>query len=134
MSTTIQQAIERITNRCRIATERYEKANEQRFFQAAHSWWQEFEMLKLTLAALREKEARENPEPLTLEELRHMDGEPVWIVAKHYRTFADVVQVMGRDKGDDFVGFKICHNLQENGHGKTWTAYRHKPKEGERHG
>jgi hypothetical protein len=86
-------------------------------------------VLELTLEVLREKQERENPEPLTLAELRHMDGEPVWIVAKHYRTFADVVQVMGRDKGDDFVGFKICHNLQENGHGKTWNAYRHKPKE-----
>lgn len=81
------------------------------------------------IKALQEKQERENPEPLTLEELRQMDGEPVWIVAKHYRTFADVVRVMGRDKGDDFVGFKICHNLQENGHGKTWNAYRHKPKE-----
>lgn len=86
-------------------------------------------ILELTVEALREKLARENPEPLTLEELRHMDGEPVWIVAKHYRTFADVVYIMGRDKGDAFVGFKICHNLQENGHGKTWNAYRHKPKE-----
>lgn len=86
-------------------------------------------ILELTIEALCEKQERENPEPLTLAELREMDGEPVWIVAKHYRTFADVVQVMGQDKGDDFVGFKICHNLQENGHGKTWNAYRHKPKE-----
>lgn len=31
------------------------------------------------LAALREKQERENPEPLTLEELRGMDGKPVWV-------------------------------------------------------
>lgn len=67
--------------------------------------------------------------PLTMEELRQMDGEPVWIVANHYGTFADIVKIHGRDKGDAFVGFKICYRLQESGHGKTWTAYRNKPKE-----
>lgn len=129
MSTTIQQAIEKIRNRYKTAIEKYHEAIVKKLYQAANDWGAEYELYELILAALREKQERENPEPLTLEELRHMDGEPVWIVAKHYRTFADVVQVMGRDKGDDFVGFKICHNLQENGHGKTWNAYRHKPKE-----
>ena len=129
MSTTIQQAIEKIRNRYKTAIEQYHKAIVKKLYQAANDWGAEYELYELVLAALREKQERENPEPLTLEELRHMDGEPVWIVAKHYRTFADVVQVMGRDKGDDFVGFKICYNLQENGHGKTWNAYRHKPKE-----
>lgn len=69
------------------------------------------------------------PGPLTLEELRQMEGEPVWIVADHYRTYCDVVRIIGRDKGDAFVSFKINGRLQESGHGKTWNAYRHKPKE-----
>ena len=29
-------------------------------------------------SAIREQEERENPKPLTLDELRKMDGEPVW--------------------------------------------------------
>ena len=82
--------------------------------------------------AYRHKPTDEKPaaeRPLTLEELRQMDGQPVWIKADHYGIFADVVNIRGRDKGDAFVGFKICYRLQESGHGKTWTAYRNKPKE-----
>ena len=86
------------------------------------------EMFQKAAEALYEKAERENPRPLTLEELKQMDGEPVWIRADHYGTFADVVKIHGRDKGDAFVGVKICYRLQENGYGKTWTAYRHKPR------
>ena len=32
----------------------------------------------LAVATIREQEERENPKPLTLDELRKMDGEPVW--------------------------------------------------------
>lgn len=34
---------------------------------------------KLSLEALLEKQAREKNDPLTLEELRQMDGQPVWV-------------------------------------------------------
>ena len=68
--------------------------------------------------------------PLTLEELRQMDGEPVWIKADHYGVYADVVQVAGKDEGEARVRFQINWHLQENGHDKTWLAYRSKPKEG----
>lgn len=34
----------------------------------------------LAVAALREQEERENPKPLTLDELKLMDGEPVWLL------------------------------------------------------
>lgn len=87
------------------------------------------EAVRLSLEALREKAEREDPNPLTLEELRQMDGEPVWIKADHCGLFADVVRIHGKEDGDAFVGFVIHYRLQENGHGKTWTAYRHKPKE-----
>lgn len=84
---------------------------------------------KMAIDALREKAERENPQPLTLEELRQMDRDPVWIKAEHYGLFADVVKIRGREDGDCFVGVKICYWLQENGYSKTWIAYRHKPKE-----
>ena len=35
---------------------------------------------KLAIQALQEKLERENPKPLTLEELKNMDGEPVWVM------------------------------------------------------
>lgn len=85
---------------------------------------------RITLEALREKAEREDPKPLTLKDLRQMDGEPVWIRANHYGIFADVVKISGRDDGDNFVGVKLCYRLRENGYGKTWICYRHKPKEG----
>ena len=83
----------------------------------------------LAIAALREKAEREYPQPLTMEELRQMEGQPVWIKAKHYGIYADVVRILGKEDGDAFIGFEINHRLQENGYGKTWLAYRHKPKE-----
>ena len=36
----------------------------------------------LAVAALREQEERENPKPLTLDELREMECEPVWCKCK----------------------------------------------------
>lgn len=36
--------------------------------------------LDMALSALRTQQEREDPKPLTLDELRQMDGEPVWVV------------------------------------------------------
>lgn len=84
------------------------------------------EMYNIALSALREQEERENAEPqaidkpLTIEELRQMDGEPVWL---------DVASgVWGLVDSDDSVvwldrGGSI--DLRALG-GK---AYRRKPKE-----
>lgn len=63
------------------------------------------EALSMAIAALREREEPENPKPLTLDELRQMDGQPVWIRANHY--------------GECYVHFCINYWLQENGHGKS---------------
>ena len=62
-------------------------------------------------------------------ELRQMDGEPVWVKADHCGVYADVVHIMGQEDGERYVHFKINWRLQENGYGKTWLAYRHKPRE-----
>lgn len=34
----------------------------------------------MAISALQEQDERENPKPLTLDELRGMDGEPVWLL------------------------------------------------------
>ncbi len=81
------------------------------------------EAVRLSLEALREKAEREDPKPLTLEELRQMDGEPVWVhnleVNKSFWMLAYKDVVRNR------LGY-----LDYSGYGKTWIAYRHKPKEG----
>lgn len=71
----------------------------------------------MALEALREKAARENPEPLTLEELRQMIGEPVWCVPLD-------------DKPQRAPMWQIAGDRMYWGsYGKTWIAYREKPKE-----
>ena len=65
-------------------------------------------------------------EPLTLDEMRQMDGEPVWVQSPgvpEYGRWA-IVEGVGENclfLHDDFT----CHD-----YGKTWLAYRHKQEEG----
>ena len=66
--------------------------------------------------------------PLTLEQLRQMDGEPVWIKADHYGIYADIVNLIGKEDGENWVSFKINYRLRENGYGKTWLAYANRPE------
>ena len=64
----------------------------------------------------------ESNAPLTLDELRKMDGEPVWVQSPgvpEYGRWA-IVEGVGENclfLHDDFT----CHE-----YGKTWLAYRHK--------
>lgn len=70
-------------------------------------------------------------EPLTLDELREMDGEPVWIKSKYYGVRGDVVRIMGQQEGERYVHLETNPYLQENGYEKTWSAFRSRPQEGE---
>lgn len=73
-------------------------------------------------AFVREQEERENRKPLTLDELRQMDGEPVWI----------------DDWFEDFHGWELSEDASDyfdgdsrtvESYGTRWEAYRSKPKE-----
>ena len=81
--------------------------------------------LRAWLAELREIKQERNT-PLTLDELRQMDGEPVWVQSPgvpEYGRWA-IVEGVGENclfLRDDFT----CHD-----YGKTWLAYRQKPEEG----
>lgn len=74
--------------------------------------------------------------PLTLDELREMDGEPVWIVHTDYTPFGKEYWGIVRD---GFSGLPNCfvatrdENIQllYSEYGKTWLAYRRKPEKGE---
>ena len=89
--------------------------------------------LWLAIAALQALDAQENPEPLTLEELRQMNGEPVWIVEHpdwgHWELAEDAEDYL-MDRDEDFYGMKHNDPLGRFGlHVLGWLAYRHKPKE-----
>lgn len=80
-------------------------------------------MFEMAGAALREKSEREAPLPLTLEELRQMDGEPVWIDDWWEDSHG---WELSMDASDYFEG----ERRTEKEYGSIWVAYRHKPKEG----
>ena len=79
-------------------------------------------MFKIAATALQEKAERENPKPLTLEELRQMDGEPVWIDDWWEDSHG---WELSMDASDYFEG----ERRTEKEYGSIWEAYRHKPKE-----
>lgn len=89
--------------------------------QATH---ENVEAVKMSLEALLEKAERENPAPLTLEELLQMEGEPVWV--KHWHggewiiVYWDYVERIAYTR-------KAC--LHKHEYGEKWIAYRNKPKE-----
>ena len=81
---------------------------------------------RVAISALRQQEtvtdSHQLNEPLTLDELREMGGEPVWVQSPgvpEYGRWA-IVEGVGENclfLHDDFT----CHD-----YGKTWLAYRHK--------
>ena len=86
-----------------------------------------YEALDMAISALRQQERfGEANKALTLDELRQMDGEPVWVQSPgvpEYGRWA-IVEGVGENclfLHDDFT----CHD-----YGKTWLAYRQKPEEG----
>ena len=81
------------------------------------------EACRMAIDALREQEERENPKPLTLDELLKMHGEPVWVVVSEralgwYLVDADCECVFRQNGG--------CTFDEIVNHG---AAYRSKPKE-----
>ena len=84
------------------------------------------ELAGIALAALRQQDVPDKNvgknDPLTLDELRQMDGEPVWVQSPgipEYGRWA-IVEGVGENclfLHDDFT----CHE-----YGKTWLAYRSK--------
>lgn len=70
-------------------------------------------------------------DPLTLEELREMDGEPVWVVGvASINKFRGHWDICDWENGE-VVSFPYCMENPDIGqYGITWRAYRRTPKEG----
>ena len=90
------------------------------------------EALDMAISALRQQETVTNRnglnEPLTLDELRQMDGEPVYSVEITgreewlFRRDGGFVDMYGEFTSDDFMVW--------DNYGKLWWCYRQKPEEG----
>lgn len=87
------------------------------------------DVLQMAIAVLRAQEEVEKNEPLALEELRQMDREPVWIVSGEgpaliYRVDTTNPCQIIREWNHGWLTA-----LNTDDYGKTWFAYRRKPKE-----
>ena len=73
-------------------------------------------------------------DPLTLEQLREMDGEPVWVKSldKDYGEWV-IARTIELEGICLFTVVGATHQYGENGtmdgYGKTWLAYRRRPEE-----
>jgi len=81
------------------------------------------------LAALHTQQEQENPKPLKLDELREMDGEPVWIERHDSNSSEDKEWALVFAEGG-FCRTSVGNIAFLALYGQTWLAYRHKPKEG----
>lgn len=70
--------------------------------------------------------------PLTLEELREMDGEPVWVVPLAGQEYEPPESEYHMK--EQWIIIHAWHwrhyNAELGDYGKTWLAYRRKPEEG----
>ena len=90
------------------------------------------EALDMAISALRQQEhfrdVTKKVEPLTLDELRQMNGEPVYSVEITgreewlFRRDGGFVDMYGEFTSDDFMSL--------DNYGKLWWCYRQKPEEG----
>ena len=94
--------------------------------------------LRTWLAELREIKQERNT-PLTIDELRQMDGEPVWVsVSNNWRESGVsegwcIVRFHSEDDRVRVYVYDTRHGARffaQQDYGESWWAYRQKPKEG----
>lgn len=92
-----------------------------------------YEANELALIALREKAERDNPKPLTIEELRQLDEEPVWVkpegTTAGYGMWCEVIYNRLTRRVEALIPGVEHTWFEGDEYGETWTAYRRKPKE-----
>lgn len=94
-----------------------------------------YEAIDMAISALRQQERfGETNKALTLDELRKMGGEPVFVVTDRLKEWC----LVHSHNSDDVIGGGIImtrrtaekRTYQYACYGKTWLAYRKKPEEG----
>jgi hypothetical protein len=88
---------------------------------------------KIIIQSFHEQQSRENPKPLTLEELKQRKEKPVWIITlskghenARWRVLTKV------EYSSHYFFFKFDNSIKDCAeYGKTWLAYDHEPAERE---
>lgn len=88
------------------------------------------ESYKLAIEATREKQERDNPQPLTLDELKERVGQFVWITQGCNIRCCVLAKFVDsyNPEAKRFV-FTDDQILFECSYGKTWVAFDHEPRE-----
>lgn len=86
-----------------------------------------FEFLVTAKSALQEREKRSKNEPLTLEELRQMEGKPVFLLTGEVSIMEHLIgewDILNYWEGDWFDFTRRKRMLSEKDYGLTWLTYR----------
>lgn len=89
------------------------------------------EALKMALGALLTQQEAEKNEPLTLDELRQMDGEPAYFVSLRDGFSAwGIIHAVNMSQ-TWFIAVSGCERAfgDRDSYGTAWIGYRRKPKE-----
>lgn len=93
------------------------------------------EFIDMAISALREKQERENPKPLTLEELKDRHGKPIYAVDGEGHACWVVVNAFDEECADNEFGawqffyYDMQDCTKDELHPMGWLAYDHEPKE-----
>lgn len=87
------------------------------------------EVAEYTLKAVERQISEQFNPPLTLDELRHMDGEPVWVVCGAWADWR-IPEFINIGAYRGFIRFTDNSAELMEEYGKAWLAYRHRTKEG----
>ncbi len=134
----IDEAIREFEEQRQSASTALDQIGQQMDDETRRIYVRRFEMAEWALSALYEKGMRENPNPLRPHALLQMNGQPVYVVPLD-RVMNPRWNISGwcvLDCADDtphkgalIPGVDEASRWPLWGYGKTWTAYRSKPRE-----
>ena len=81
--------------------------------------------------ALQEMQERQYPKPLTVEQLKNMIGEPVWVQPPDMPEYGMWGIVENADVRNSDQILWLRGDFTRDGLGKTWLVYKNIPKEAE---
>lgn len=81
---------------------------------------------RLAISALRAQQKLESNQPLTMDDLRRMDGEPVWVVVLDFSAEWRILECVDTRSQEKTVLFRDGSHEPLTEYGKEWLAYRHK--------
>lgn len=93
-------------------------------------WQRTIDVCEIAIAAIREQEERKNPKPLTLAELKtHLSKRHPHEIEPLYIVFNPPIPVDYAPRWRDAYNLSNLVACNAEDYGKTWLAYRDKPKE-----